>query len=72
MIREFLELHGEYHDDKYFRDLTTVKMGGHIAHFVMPENKQELKVIVNYLKTNRIPFKVLGNGSNQLEEAQCL
>ncbi|MBQ6334085.1 MAG: UDP-N-acetylmuramate dehydrogenase [Erysipelotrichaceae bacterium] len=64
MIREFLELHGEYHDDKYFRDLTTVKMGGHIAHFVMPENKQELKVIVNYLKTNRIPFKVLGNGSN--------
>jgi UDP-N-acetylmuramate dehydrogenase len=64
MIKEFLELHGEYHDDKYFKDLTTVKMGGHIAHFVMPEDKQELKVIVNYLKTNRIPFKVIGNGSN--------
>ncbi len=64
MIKEFLQLHGEYHDDKYFKDLTTLKMGGHIAHFVMPENKQELKVIVNYLKTNRIPFKVIGNGSN--------
>ncbi len=64
MTKEFLELHGEYHDDKCFKDLTTVKMGGHIAHFVMPENRQELKVIVNYLKTNKIPFKVIGNGSN--------
>lgn len=64
MIKEFLQLHGEYHDDKYFKELTTLKMGGHIAHFVMPDDKQELKVIVNYLKTNRIPFKVIGNGSN--------
>ncbi len=64
MIKEFLELHGEYHDDKYFKDLTTARMGGHIAHFVMPENKQELKVIINYLKSNRIQFKVIGNGSN--------
>ena len=64
MIKEFLSQHGEYHDDKYFKDLTTVKMGGHIAHFVMPENTDELKCIVSYLKTNGIPFKVLGNGSN--------
>ena len=50
MIKEFLQLHGEYHDDKSFKDMTTLKMGGRIAHFVMPENKDELKVIVNFLK----------------------
>ncbi|MBQ1286976.1 MAG: UDP-N-acetylmuramate dehydrogenase [Erysipelotrichaceae bacterium] len=64
MIKEFLQMHGEYHDDKSFKELTTLKMGGPIAHFVMPENKEELKVIVNYLKHERIPFKVIGNGSN--------
>ena len=64
MIKEFLQLHGEYHEDKYFKDLTTLKMGGHIAHFVMPDNEEELKIIVNYLKQMRIPFKVIGNGSN--------
>ena len=64
MIKEFLQLHGEYHDDKSFKDMTTLKMGGRIAHFVMPENKDELKVIVNFLKNERIPYKVIGNGSN--------
>ena len=64
MIKEFLQLHGEYHDDKSFKDLTTLKMGGPIAHFVMPESEEELKVIVNYLKNEKIPFKVIGNGSN--------
>jgi len=64
MIRDFLELHGEYHDDKYFRDLTTLRMGGHIRHFVIPDSVDDLKTIIAYLKTNRIPFKILGNGSN--------
>ena len=64
MIKEFLELHGEYHDDKCFKELTTLKMGGPIAHFVMPENKEELKIIMNYLKNEKVPFKVIGNGSN--------
>ena len=64
MIKEFLQLHGEYHDDKYFKELTTAKMGGHIAHFVQPDSAEELKIIVNYLKRNKVPFKVIGNGSN--------
>ena len=64
MIKEFLQLHGEYHDDKYFKDLTTAKMGGHIAHFVAPDDAEQLKIIVNYLKRNRISYKVIGNGSN--------
>ena len=64
MIRDFLSQHGEYHDDRYFKDLTTLKMGGHIRHFVMPDNPDDLKAIVAFLKSHRIPYKVIGNGSN--------
>ena len=64
MLKDFLCIHGDYHDDKTFRDLTTIKMGGEIAHYIEPYNIDDLKIIINYLKTNRIPFKVIGNGSN--------
>ncbi len=64
MIEEFLKQHGEYSQDKYFKGLTTLKMGGHIKHFVMPNSVDDLKEIINYLKTNKVMFKVVGNGSN--------
>lgn len=64
MIKSFLQSHGEYYDDKYFKDLTTLKMGGHIKHFVMVNSIDDLIEVVAFLKTKRIPFKVLGNGSN--------
>ena len=64
MIKSFLQQHGEYYDDKYFKDLTTLKMGGHIKHFVMVNSVDDLKEVVAFLKTKKIPFKVLGNGSN--------
>lgn len=64
MIEDFLKQHGDYSADKYFKDLTTIKMGGHIKHFVMPNGVEDLKAIIEYLKTNKIAFKVIGNGSN--------
>ena len=64
MIEEFLSKHGDYSNDKCFKDLTTVKMGGHIKHFVMPSSVDDLKQIIEYLKTNKITFKLVGNGSN--------
>ena len=64
MLEDFLKAHGQYYSDKYFKDLTTVKMGGHIKHFVYPNTIDDLKEIIAYLKNNKIPFKVLGNGSN--------
>ena len=64
MLETFLKSHGEYHDDKYFKDLTTLKMGGYIRHFILPETVDDLKVIIAYLKSNHIIFKVIGNGSN--------
>lgn len=64
MIKEFLSERGNYRDDKTFSKLTTVKMGGEIAHYVEPYNLACLKEIINYVKREHIPFKVLGNGSN--------
>ena len=64
MIAEFLKQHGEYHDDKTFKELTTLKMGGPIRHFVVADSIEDLRIIVNFLKTNRISYKVIGNGSN--------
>lgn len=64
MIKQFLKEHGQYHDDKCFKDLTTLKMGGHIAHFVMPESTDDLKAIIAFLKKTSTAFKIIGNGSN--------
>jgi len=64
MMIDFLKSHGIYSDEKYFKDLTTLKMGGHIKHFVMPNSVDDLKEIIEYLKTNKVPFKIIGNGSN--------
>ena len=64
MIEEFLKKSGNYSKDKYFKDLTTIKMGGHIKHYVEPNSVDDLKNIINYLKANKIMFKIIGNGSN--------
>ena len=64
MIGKFLKKHGDYRTDLSFKELTTIKMGGKIEHFVQPYNVDELINIYNYLKENNIPYKVIGNGSN--------
>lgn len=64
MLADFLSKHGEYYIDKCFKDLTTIKMGGHIDHYVLPNNIEDLKEIIAYLKNNKIDFKIIGNGSN--------
>ena len=64
MIKEFLSLHGDYDDNKYFKELTTIKMGGKIANYVEPYNIEDLQQIIAYLKTNHLDYKILGNGSN--------
>ena len=50
MIEDFLKSHGDYSQDKYFKDLTTLKMGGHIKHFVMPNSVDDLKQIRFHLR----------------------
>ena len=64
MIEEYLNKHGDYRNDKSFKDLTTIKMGGEIAHYIEPYNIEDLRQVISFIKANHIPFKVIGNGSN--------
>lgn len=64
MIQEFLMSHGDYRSDRSFKELTTIKMGGKIAHYVEPLCIDDLVEIIKYLKERSIIFKVIGNGSN--------
>ena len=40
MIEEYLKIHGDYRNDKSFKELTTIKMGGEIAHYIEPYNQR--------------------------------
>lgn len=64
MIKNFLSIHGDYKDDKSFKQLTTIKMGGEIAHYVEPYSVDDLREIISFLRKNRVSFKIIGNGSN--------
>lgn len=45
---------------------TSFKIGGNCDYFVMPENTEQLKAIIVKAKELKIPFFVLGKGSNLL------
>jgi UDP-N-acetylmuramate dehydrogenase len=65
-IIEKLEKFGIVETDKTFKELTTLKIGGKIKYLVYPENVIALIQVIDILKENKIPYKVLGNGSNIL------
>lgn len=54
-----------YYDEPLAKH-TTFRVGGRAKILVFPETKQKLIDLITFLKTNKIPFKVLGNGSNIL------
>lgn len=64
MIADFLKQHGDYSNEKYFKDITTLKMGGHIEHYVLPNSFDDVKEIVEFLRKQHCDFKIIGNGSN--------
>ncbi len=45
-------------------DYTTYKVGGNALAIVYPNDIEDLIKLLNYLKENKIKFKILGNGSN--------
>ena len=45
-------------------DYTTYKVGGNALALVYPNDVEDLIKLINYLKENKIKFKILGNGSN--------
>lgn len=46
--------------------MTTLHIGGEAAYVVYPNSILSLEVLLSVLQTKRIPFKVIGNGSNLL------
>ena len=45
---------------------TTFKMGGKADFFVMPQSPEEIVELIKLSKQQKVPFYVLGNGSNML------
>jgi UDP-N-acetylmuramate dehydrogenase len=45
---------------------TYMKIGGPVDFFLNPSDIDDLKAAVEYLTTNKIPFKVIGKGTNLL------
>lgn len=46
------------------KDYTTYKVGGNAICIVEPNNTNDLVKLLNFIKTNKIDYKILGNGSN--------
>ena len=56
----------KYRKNEIMKSHTTFKIGGKADVFVMPENKNELKILLNSAKENDVPFFIIGKGSNLL------
>ncbi|MBQ8293592.1 MAG: UDP-N-acetylmuramate dehydrogenase [Bacilli bacterium] len=52
--------------DKTFKEKTSFKVGGKIKYFVEVFDIQSLCLLINYLYRHKIPYFVLGNGTNLL------
>lgn len=50
----------------FFKDYTTLKIGGPIQELIEVENKDKLAEAVKYAKDKSLPFLVIGGGSNLL------
>ena len=57
---------GTYKENVSIKTLTTYKTGGNARLLVLPNSVESLIRIIDYIKINKIKFKVFGNGSNIL------
>ena len=52
--------------DEPMKKHTTFRVGGNADYFVMPKNTEEVKQVVALCKKEKLPYYILGNGSNLL------
>ncbi len=64
MVRDFELMGIEYRCDVDLKDYCTYRVGGIGRILVLPRNIDELKLIIDYVNSNGIRYKVIGNGSN--------
>lgn len=55
---------GKVIDNVLMKDYTTYKVGGKVICMVFPEDEDSLITLLNYLRSNNIKHKIIGNGSN--------
>ena len=66
-IKEFLSTSGiSYREDVTGAECTTFKTGGPIALFAEPSTKERMCSVLEYAEKERIPYFLIGNGSNLL------
>lgn len=56
----------EYRVKESMSNHTSFKIGGEADIFVLPENAEQLKLVLNAAKKEKLPVFVIGNGSNLL------
>lgn len=56
--------------DELMRSHTTFRVGGPAAFFVTPQTSEEVKKIVACCKAQKVPYYIVGNGSNLLVSDQ--
>lgn len=65
MIEEIKKLPvGKIIEHPQMRKYTTYQTGGEADLMVFPSNIDQLVCLLSYIKENKIPYKIIGNGSN--------
>ena len=66
MICWHKKLKGKIRLDEPLKNYTTFKIGGPAKYFIEPKDSDDLKILINLAKSHKIPFLVIGKGSNLL------
>jgi len=66
VIREFMLVGCEVRENEPLCSHTTFRIGGKVDYFVVPPDSETFCLCIRELKKRRIPFFVLGKGSNVL------
>lgn len=63
---EELSNFGKVSIDTFFKDKTSFQIGGKIKYYIEVTDFDNLKLLIKYLFVNKIPYFVIGNGTNIL------
>ncbi len=64
LLAFFQSVKGKIRIDEPLSHHTSFKIGGPASLFVVPQNYQDIVVARKFAETQRIPFRILGNGTN--------
>jgi len=68
LIKEFnnIGLQSTFIEDASMENFTSFKVGGKADLLVIPSSEEELKIILQQLAQDKLPFIVMGKGTNLL------